>query len=209
MSNRSIIYIDGFNLYYGLVKDTPWKWLDIHSYFQKRRPHDDIKIIKYFTAIAKNSEDQDKYLSALSTLPLVRIIYGKFKPVNIECKHPDCDYQGDRIFTKQEEKRTDVNIAIHMLNDACSDSCDRLVLVSGDSDLVPALNMIKSLVPNKMLWVYVPAPEMNHKRAWATELRKYSDKNGTLVPERLLEVCQLPEIVPYGNDDYISKPASW
>ena len=25
---RTRVYIDGFNLYYGMLKDTPYKWLD-------------------------------------------------------------------------------------------------------------------------------------------------------------------------------------
>jgi len=50
MRNRSIIYIDGFNLYYGAAKNTPWKWLDMEKYFSLLRQDDDIQIIKYFTA---------------------------------------------------------------------------------------------------------------------------------------------------------------
>jgi hypothetical protein len=32
---RTIVYIDGFNLYYGAVKGTPYKWLDLKSVCQK------------------------------------------------------------------------------------------------------------------------------------------------------------------------------
>ena len=48
--NRSIIYIDGFNLYYGAFKSMPWKWLGIERYFSSFLPDDEIQIIKYFTA---------------------------------------------------------------------------------------------------------------------------------------------------------------
>ena len=100
--------------------------------------------------------------------------------MNVECHVQRCSYRGNRIFKKKEEKRTDVNIAINMVNDACSDKCEKLVLVSGDSDLVPALKMIKSLVPAKKLIVYVPTPTRFHIRAAAVELRSASDKNKTL-----------------------------
>jgi len=50
MRNRSIIYIDGFNLYYGAVKNMSWKWLGIERYFSSFLPYDEIQIIKYFTA---------------------------------------------------------------------------------------------------------------------------------------------------------------
>ena len=53
-----------------------------------------------------------------------------------------------------EEKRTDVNIAIQMLEDAYEDRCDKLILVSGDSDLVPAVIRVRNL--GKKVLVYIP-----------------------------------------------------
>lgn len=206
---RSVIYIDGFNLYYGLVKDTPWKWLNIEDYFTRIFHGDSIQAIKYFTAVADNSQDQATYLNALDTLPNVKIIYGKFKDVNVECKVSNCRYRGNRIFKKKEEKRTDVNIAIHILNDACSNQCDKLVLVSGDSDLVPALTMIKRLVPTKRLVVYVPAPRKHHIRAAAVELRGAADKSKTLFPTKLLSVCQFPQVITTATANTIAKPPTW
>ena len=206
---KSTIYIDGFNLYYGLVKGTHWKWLDIQKYFTMLRKYDDILVIKYFTAECNGSPDQKTYLSALDTLPLVKIILGKFKDTTILCKVDRCKYRGDRLFTKSEEKRTDVNIAIHMLNDACTNTCDRLILVSGDSDLTPALDMIKENVPRKELFVSIPAPNKRHKRAAATQLRSSAHKSKTLFPTRLLDVCQFPDVVIDATGDPIKKPSTW
>ena len=28
-SMRTVVYVDGFNLYYGALKGTSWKWLDL------------------------------------------------------------------------------------------------------------------------------------------------------------------------------------
>lgn len=80
MNNRSIIYVDGFNLYYGAVKNTPWKWLNIEKYFTLLRQDDNIQSIKYFTARIQGSHkpNQDVYLKALNTLSKVNIIYGLF-----------------------------------------------------------------------------------------------------------------------------------
>ena len=48
---RTYIYVDGFNLYYGALKDTAWKWLDLTALFEKvLQPKHDILAIKYFTA---------------------------------------------------------------------------------------------------------------------------------------------------------------
>ena len=48
-----------------------------------------------------------------------------------------------------EEKRTDVNIAVFMLDDAYRDMCDQFVIFSSDSDLVPAVNMVRLRFPKK------------------------------------------------------------
>jgi len=77
MRNRSIIYIDGFNLYYGAVKNMPWKWLGIERYFSSLLPDDEMQIIKYFTAkmLGSHKANQGAYIKALLTLNNVQIIY--------------------------------------------------------------------------------------------------------------------------------------
>ena len=65
------------HLYYGILKDTPYKWLDLERLFRFLRPHDDIQAIKYFTAIVEpgpSRERQDALLRAFAMLPLVEII---------------------------------------------------------------------------------------------------------------------------------------
>ena len=48
---RTFVYVDGFNLYYGALRGTPWKWLDLPDLFAKvLQPRHDILKVKYFTA---------------------------------------------------------------------------------------------------------------------------------------------------------------
>jgi len=77
MRNRSIIYIDGFNLYYGAVKNIPWKWLGIERYFSSLFPDDEMQIIKYFTAkmLGSHKANQGAYIKALLALNKVQITY--------------------------------------------------------------------------------------------------------------------------------------
>ena len=50
ISIRTYIYIDGFNFYYGAVKDTPYKWLDFKKLFEYLLDSShQIISIKYFT----------------------------------------------------------------------------------------------------------------------------------------------------------------
>jgi len=145
-------------------------------------------------------------LLALETLTKVEILLGKFKTRTVECRVKRCNYSGTRLFDMPEEKRTDVNIALHMLHDAVSDNCDRFILVSGDSDLVPAIQMVKNVSPEKEVIVYVPAN--NPIRGAAVELRTAADKHKTL-PNALLRKAQFPSKVPDGKGGVIVKPLSW
>ena len=39
MKKRTIVYIDGFNLYYGLLRFTSYKWLDIVAFAKSLLPN--------------------------------------------------------------------------------------------------------------------------------------------------------------------------
>lgn len=82
---RTYVYVDGFNLYYGAVKGTSYKWLNIAELAKQVLPASHIvKRVKYFTARVSGADDPDApkrqhaYLSALKTLPEIDIIYGRF-----------------------------------------------------------------------------------------------------------------------------------
>ncbi len=205
---RSIVYVDGFNFYYGALKGGPNKWLNLERFFCRLRQGDQIQRIRYFTAriTGSHAPNQEEYLLALTTLPLVDIILGKFKRKQIACNVPACPNPGRRIFSTQEEKRTDVNIAIWMLHDAQRNLCDRLVLVSGDSDLVPVIRMIKDRFPEKEIVVYVPA--RTEIRGSAIELRAEAHKHKTL-PLDLLSKSQFPASVVLDGGRTATKPATW
>jgi uncharacterized LabA/DUF88 family protein len=202
------VYVDGFNSYYGVIRNGPHKWLNLERFFCRLRPDDQIQRIRYFTAkiAGHHSANQEAYLLALTTLPLVDVILGRFKAKQVQCMVPACPNPGRRIFTTQEEKRTDVNIAVWMLHDAQRDLCDRLILVSGDSDLVPAVRMIRDDFPEKEIVAYIPAK--NETRGAALELRGEAHKNKTL-PMDLLAKSHFPASIDLGGGRTINKPANW
>ena len=205
---RTIVYIDGFNLYYGALRNTPHKWLDLHRYFRLLRPNDDIVSIRYFTAlvVGPTRPNQETYLRALATTPIVEPVLGLFKNKRIKCRTMACAHVGPRFFETPEEKRTDVNVAISMVDDAYQDMCDEFVLVSGDSDLVPAVRLIRSRFPHKKITVYIPA--VNPVRAAAVELRTAANKHRDL-PLNLLPHAQFSNPLPDGLGGVISKPPTW
>ena len=136
------MYVDGFNLYYGAMKRTPYKWLDISEMCRLLFPSDQINKIKYFSARASarpNDPDQPirqaTYWRALQTIPNLTIIEGSFlvKPVMMPLANSN-PQQYARVI-KTEEKGSDVNLAVHLLNDAHKNDFELAVLVTNDSDL--------------------------------------------------------------------------
>jgi len=206
---RTIIYVDGLNLYYGALKGTSFKWLDLEQLFKLLRNDDDIISIKYFTTLVSGREsrvDQLAYLKALATLSLITIIEGRFKPKRISCLVTGCQFTGDKKFRRLEEKQTDVNITVAMLEDAYEDKCDQFVIISGDSDFVPALRSVKQHFPEKWIIVYVPAEHTD--RSYATELKGAADKARNL-PLNLLRRSQLSSTITDGSGGIIEKPSDW
>ena len=148
---RTIIYVDGFNLYYGALKGTPYRWLDILAMSRKiLSSKNQIVGIKYFTARVLSRPDnpsqplrQEIYLRALKTLG-AKCIFGRYlsHPVMMRVADPNASRPFVRVI-KTEEKGSDVNIAAHMLLDAFRNAYDCAVLVSGDSDLKTPVEMVR------------------------------------------------------------------
>lgn len=205
---RSIVYVDGFNLYYGAIRGGPYKWLNLERYFQLLRPDDQIQRISYFSALITGAHrvNQETYLRALQTQPLIEVLLGLYKNKTIKCGVRICHHTGSKEFPFPEEKRTDVNIALQMIDDAYQDRCDRMVLVSGDSDLVPVINMVRLRFPSIQIIVYVPSRDPI--RGAAVELRSAANKDKSL-PINLLAKAQFPSNIPDNAGGTIAKPATW
>jgi uncharacterized LabA/DUF88 family protein len=198
---KVITYIDGFNLYFGIrweaikkgSKSEPnpawyrYLWLDLHAMGRLMlTDRQELIATKYFTAPITGRRPkqarQNAYLDALRTIPEVEITFGRFEP-----NRNECDRCGHPAYHPQE-KKTDVNIATALICDALGDKFDTAILVTGDSDLVPALAAVKRLKPDKRL--VAAFPPNRH----STELEKMSDAR-LRIWEPLLRKSRLPEII--------------
>ena len=144
------VYVDGFNLYYGALKDTPLRWLNPLALASKVFPAFDCVGCKYFSAPvsakAGSSEQalrQSVYWRALRTIPSLEIIEGHFKVRRTWARSANPPPDMVEII-RAEEKGSDVNLASHLLVDAIAGSCDVALVISGDSDLVTPIGMITS-----------------------------------------------------------------
>jgi hypothetical protein len=138
---KTVVYVDGFNLYYGAVKGTPYRWLNIAELCRELLPRDQIASIKYFTALVNprpNDPDQrvhqETYLRALATIPNLTVVLGYF--LTHEVMMPLAGEKGGTTrVIKTEEKGSDVNIATHLLVDGFKNEYELAIVVSNDSDL--------------------------------------------------------------------------
>lgn len=148
---RTFGYVDGFNLYYGAVKGTPYKWLDIDKMCQLLLPKHQILRIKYFTArVSGRPGDPDQprrqqtFLRALGTIPHLEIIYGHFLTNEVMMPLAERPPGAPRYakVIKTEEKGSDVNLATHLLRDGYGGFYEAAVLVTNDSDLLEPVRIV-------------------------------------------------------------------
>lgn len=172
---RTSVYVDAFNLYFGSLKNSPSKWLNLEQMCKLLLPGNNITTIKYFTAkVSARPNDpqqpvrQQTYFRALSTIPCMEIIYGHYltHTVKMRLANPITDSTGQVLkyvdVIKTEEKGSDVNLAVQLLNDAHLDLYDVAVVVSNDSDLLAPIKIVRNVMKKN---VGVLNPHKNSSRA--------------------------------------------
>lgn len=137
-------YVDAFNLYYGCLKGTKHRWLDLAVLFGLVFPRNEINRIRYFTAIVESRPSdlrrpahQQAYLRALQTIPNLSIHLGQYKTRAVQlplATPPRTGAKTVRVL-RTEEKGSDVNLASYLLLDAFRGDCEAAVVVSNDADL--------------------------------------------------------------------------
>lgn len=213
MTLKTNVYIDAFNLYYGCLRNSPFRWLDIVALAQVSLPNDTINQVKYFTARIKarpNNPDkplrQQAYLRAISTLPQVQIIEGAFltQKVMMPLVSPLPDGTTKIEVWKTEEKGSDVNIATHLLNDGHKGDYELAVVISNDSDLVEPIRMV---IQELGLPVGVLNPHISKNSNPSVQLRNTANFFRYLRKSDL-RTCQLPTSLEDAQGK-IYKPKEW
>jgi len=203
---KTIIYVDGFNLYYGALKGTPHKWLDLLKLSQLLLPEHDIIGIKYFTArVSARPHDPDQpnrqqtYLRALKTLPNLEIILGHFLAHEIDMPSARPPHKPVRVI-KTEEKGSDVNIATHLLHDGHLGQYETAVLITNDSDLLEPLKIVRY---NLKLPVGVLNPQKRPSRVLVQHASFFKK-----IRPGVLKAAQFPPSLRDSNGLF-RKPSSW
>ncbi len=209
MPPKTHIYVDGFNLFYGSLKRTPYKWLDLNRLCELLLPDHDIQTIKYFTARVKSRPrkpsqgiNQQFYLRALQTLPNVEIIFGHFLTNQVKMPLANPAPGGPRLaeVLKTEEKGSDVNIASHLVNDAHNGRFEVAVLITNDSDLLTPMKIVRREL-------HLPVGIINPYNRFAHVLAREATFKKK-IRAGVLALSQFPDTLHDAHGTF-HKPASW
>lgn len=207
-------YIDGFNFYYGLrgiVKHKPdWKkfyWIDIVAFCSAfLSEHEKIGKVMYFTSRPRSNEKmirQNTLLRCNQKLnpEKLEIVYGRYANKQLKC---NASGGCKRIYEDLEEKETDVNLAIRMIIDSYEKKCDKMVLMSGDTDFVPPLKEIKN--KHKHIKTMILFPPGN----WSTHLNQICPDNRNLETQKpKWNKAILPHKVEFDDGKFYDIPTKW
>jgi NYN domain len=208
---KTYVYIDGFNFYYNAVKDTPYKWLDLWTFCTKLLSKNSVGGIKYFTARVHSPHKalrQDIYLQALKTIPNLKIIEGHFrqdvKSMPLAVKKSDGKFSAGRRVSviKWEEKGSDVNLGVHLLNDAWKDEYEAAVVISNDVDLAEAIRLVQEETHKPVGIVMPSADRRKYTVKRLHELAAFHFR----VSKKILMNSQFPDRIPGTN---LYKPENW
>ena len=210
---RTVFLVDGFNLY-NSPKDASrdlggvgTRWLDLFGlcrsslYLLRREAR--MGGVYYFSALARHLEAvkpdltmrHSRYIECLRSTG-VEVELAQFKEKWIWCPH--CS----REITRHEEKETDIAVAVRLLELCWRDQCDAVVLVTGDSDLAPAVRAAQRHFPAKEMYCFFPYARGSF------ELRSRARRSFKIKRDRYVK-HQLPNPVVLPDGREIHKPAAW
>ena len=230
---RTRIYVDGYNFYYGCLKGTPFKWLDLMVLFERwvlpsaatgsgSRSSQLLPLaINYFTAdilekaarAPDSVSSQSRYHTALKKLypDRIKCIKGYYSLIESKAKIVDAEEPAkwprdcqEILVWKLEEKQSDVSLALQAYHDAITGAVDQVVIVTNDTDIAPALEMIRC---HTQATIGLIVPTRDGQRIPNAELENRAHWVRTHITEEELRNSQLPRVIA-GKRPTV-KPESW
>ncbi len=217
-ANRTCFIVDGFNLYHSLVDlqkalgkgCPPVKWLDIDKLCRSHisiagrlsgiPDKAELSLIHYFSASPTHRSQDHVNRHSLYTACLeatgVVVQLGRFKKKDVYCG------KCHRYFTAHEEKESDVAIAGKLFEACYSDECDTVVMITGDTDLVPAVKLCKRLFPSKKIIFGFPFQRKNK------ELEKVADGSFVMKADSIKN-AQFPNPFTFSEGVEVEMPTGW
>ena len=217
---RTVIHVDGFNLYYSVLRRTNLKWLGLVALFRDHVLDSNAQLleVRYYTApiLARMSDDpqsvqrQRIYLQALRKMhpDQLKIIGGRIA-VTTPFQRLVRPIAGASDISRVQvydfnEKKTDVNLASDLLAGAWTGAFDQAVICSNDTDLEPALATLRKYHPHLRLGIVAPVRGSDN-RYIAADLKQHADWSKALSMVHISN-AQLPERIPASS---LRRPETW
>jgi uncharacterized LabA/DUF88 family protein len=231
-AKATAVYIDGYNLYYGRIRGTAYKWLDVVTLADRllrdQDPAAEVQLVRYFSAHCLARFATHGHASVNAQEAYHRALLARH-PARMKLKLGSHSHdpkgallpryldgvpynRNDRVRVwKLEEKQTDVNLALAMYRDACSGKFQQFVICSNDSDAEPALEAVRADFPAIEVGVvtprYPPDAGRGHRNALSA-LSGRADWTRSYIRDDELAACQLPPRVATRKKP-IDKPPHW
>jgi uncharacterized LabA/DUF88 family protein len=213
LQNRTAFLVDGFNVYHSLkdaeaeLQGRSTRWLDLRSLFSSYLyiigAGATLGPVYYFSALATHLEKRKpgvtaRHRSYIECLRLTQVIpvLGRFKFKSIRCHV--CHTENPHF----EEKETDVALAAKLFELLHRREAETVVLVSGDTDLAPAIRAARSLFRDSRICIAFPYRRKN------AELAVLADKYFH-IRHRQYAVHQFPDLVKLPGGRQVKKPIGW
>ena len=204
---KVIVYVDGYNFYFGLKNGgARWKriyWLDIVKFFERMmKPDQELVEVNYYSARPIDDpqayNNQDDLFCANMENPKFKLHLGRYKKKKFKCRN--CGFQNKTY----EEKESDVRVATGMLVDVFEKRCDITIVVSADSDMIPSVEIIKKFAPEHPVHIFVPPTQKSFA------LTSKGD-NVVWLEHYYARFVQsmLPNDVTLSNGHIVSRPQNW
>lgn len=201
------VYVDGFNLYYGSLKSTPYRWLNIGALCAVMLPGDQIAAIRYFTASVSarpgdpsQPQRQQIFLRALRTIPNLTIHYGQFRTRPTRLPLSGITPIKLVYVDRTEEKGSDVNLASYLLLDGFKRAYETAVLITNDSDLETPVRFVRQELK-------LPVGILNPHSTHSSCLRQYANFTKR-IRQSDVAAAQFPNELTDAHGKF-SKPPSW
>ena len=197
------VFIDGFNFYHALDDVRAYhrfKWMNLYKLARAYLlGSDTLEGVEYFTTLATWDAGKvarhAQFIRANEEQGVV-VTYGEFKRKERYCGR--CNQK----FWSREEKQTDVNIALRLLELAIQGRYDKGIIISGDTDLIPAIKAVHRTFPQKRIGVVIPIGRASE------DLKKQADFHHKMKVNHLIS-SRFDDDHRMGDGTVLSCPQNW
>ena len=203
-TERVVVYIDGYNLYRGLCDAglRSSRWLNLVSMCDEIIGERSLSNVRYFTARVLDDPQrlarQNLYIDALNAHGGIEIEFGKYKKKKAKC------FSCKTSWRTYEEKKTDTRIAVRVVEDAFDNRFDVALIISGDSDMIPPIELLQERFPEKSVIVVFPPRRRNGELA-----SRVGNSNSYSLKPETVESHRFPSTVTTSSGHDLNAPTGW